>query len=159
MSCHECGEDLAAPVTPSAEATPVAAPATAARTSTPHPSPALGAQRCGHMLVSTHPVTGIVKCQLCSEVLTTDTFVDGRGLTRASRHDPASILAAPQHLAAAQFQTDLSAADSYAAAFEGTAEPAEPDWNPYSGAPCPHAIKTTDVRTGKVSCCMCRTEL
>lgn len=152
MSCHECGEDLAAPLMAVA----------ASATPTPKPSPALSAQRCGHALVSTHPVTGIVKCQLCSEVLTKDTYVDSRGLTKASVHDPANLLSAPQHLASAQFQADLAEAGgaaSYAAAFEGIGEPAEPEWNPYSGAPCPHALKTTDVRTGKVSCCMCRAEL
>jgi ribosomal protein S27E len=155
MACHECGDELAGPI----GGTPKP---TVSRTPTPMPSPVLGAQRCGHMLVSTHPVTGIVKCQLCSETLTTDTFVDARGVTHASSRDPANLLSAPQHLAAAQFQADLAdagGAASYLAAFEGVADAAEPEWNPYSGAPCPHALKTTDVRTGKVSCCMCRANI
>lgn len=157
MSCHGCGAALATPCF----GTVAACPATPLPSSDGEEGAAATAksERCSHMLTSTHPVTDIVTCLLCNEVLTTDTFVDSRGVKRASRHDPANILSAPQHLAASQFQTDMSAADSYAAAFEGTGGPAEPEWNPYSGAPCPHAIKTTDVRTGKMSCCMCRADL
>jgi ribosomal protein S27E len=172
MACHECGEELAGPLgaaaSPKPAAVPVAAPVhkpATSRNPTPMPSPSLGAQRCSHMLVSTHPVTGIVKCQLCSEILTKETYVDSRGVTKASAHDPANLFSAPQHLAAADFQADMAdagGASSYMAAFEGgvsAEEAAQSEWNPYSGAPCPHALKTTDVRTGKESCCMCRAEL
>lgn len=173
MACHECGEELAGPLGAAASPKPTAAltalpsavskPATS-RNPTPMPSPSLGAARCSHMLVSTHPVTGIVKCQLCGEILTKDTYVDSRGVTKASAHDPANLFSAPQHLAAAEFQAELAdagSAASYMAAFRGMGaeEATQSDWNPYSGTPCPHALKTTDVRTGKESCCMCRAEL
>ena len=95
--------------------------------------------RCIHSILQTHPVTGVTRCLYCNETVvgqldTTPTFKGEESF--ASAADAMGY--------------------SYKEAFSGEAMES---WDPAGSKPCPHFIKTTNMSTGKVSCCMCHTDL
>ena len=147
--CYDCKVVLTEPV---AATLPTAAPA-------PTPSPAPPAV-CSHALVQAHPVTDIVTCQLCSEILTRNIVTDSKGVKHAAASDGAVMLAMPKYLQDTQFQpTDAPShfGAGYQEAYAGDYN--DESWTPFSGTPCPHPLKTAHPRTGALTCSLCKADL
>jgi hypothetical protein len=149
--CYDCKVVLTEPV---ASALPLPRSPALAPAATPSTGP------CTHMLVQANPVTNIVTCQLCSEVLTRDTYTDTKGVTRAAASDSAGVFAMPKYLQDTQFRATEMASHfgaSYQEAYAG--EENDEGWTPFSGAPCPHPLKTAHPRTGALTCSVCKADL
>jgi len=135
VSCADCKELLAEP--PPAKAAAVAqAP-------------------CPHLMVTTDASTNMTSCLVCKRVITKETYVDRKGDVRGRVDDEANMAALPKYLCDPSFQaahTGGVPSYSYEEAYKGDANS---NWDPASGNACPHYLKTTNVKTGKVTCSMC----
>jgi ribosomal protein S27E len=138
VSCADCKELLAEP--PAAKATAVQAP-------------------CPHLMVTTDSGTNLTSCLVCKKTLTKETYVDWTGEVKGTVDDEANMRALPKYLFDPSFQGAHSggvASYSYEEAYKGDVNS---NWDPASGNACPHYLKTTNVKTGKVTCSMCNQEV
>jgi hypothetical protein len=101
----------------------------------------------------------MTSCLVCKQTLTKDTYVDWTGEVKGTVDDEANMSALPKYLFDPSFQAGHSGgvtSYSYEEAYKGDANS---NWDPASGKACPHYLKTTNVKTGKVTCSMCIQEV
>lgn len=101
---------------------------------------------CAHIMVQTNPSTGVKRCIGCDELV--------EGPAALSAH--ATAIPSFKETSFAGLAGGGTIGYSYGDAYNG--EYYE-NWDPASGKPCPHFIKTTNMSTGKVTCCMCHIDL
>lgn len=144
VSCADCKELLAEPVA-AKHPTPILKPV----------APPAAAESCPHLMVTTNPSTNMTSCLVCKATLTKETYMDWKGDVHGLADDEANMKALPSHLFDTRFraeQTNDVAAYRIEEAYRGETNRV---WDPRSGEACPHFLKTTNVKTGKVTCSMC----
>lgn len=145
VSCADCKELLAEPPVAKAGGATAAGP--------------VAKDICPHLMVTTDSATNMTSCLVCKQTLTKETYVDWTGEVKGAVDDDANMRALPKYLFDPSFQgahTGGVASYSYEEAYKGDANS---NWDPTSGKACPHYLKTTNVKTGKVTCSMCNQDV